>query len=1651
MKKKAQEFLECTLNEKWESKSKKMKNITHLLLMVKENVQLDNVPTKYRKDRKGRIPFAMVGIVIMLLTVSALSVLTEHNIQKGKELSRHTIADGDDMAWLMGLSLETKAYYIAQKVLEERMTVPPESDTRNLDLVDEMVWEQMNEHINNTYPIKKGIFYINITDWDVNVITDEMHLIDLVKQSELSEGGKTYIIDNSSLLELSTNSPPFMSLTTKVTYFRIVGHSKFEIYNFDEKTTHEKYTTFNKNLYSPLPLMKNLGDRFKCDGTGELSSIGRMIQYMMGTVAQYRVICGYGSGGYGGEKPNREIDDIITVEDVEVAVNLALLLTQARYFRDWDEEAASAQKAGNNEDFLLEKLMSNYVNNGSIDPADLIGLYNDLENETMDIGRIFAQSVYSFGDRFIWELLDLFWGEEWDENQGTWDAETYFDPVLDEPLVSWKDIEKKDDLEGWCRERLWHYLGVVGKWLGLTNTGDEEGDIFSIQAQAEESSIIKDIYARYRHPPQAGENVGKPSGSDLCNVPTPPGNYGIPNYYLSGTQAYHVDGNYYLFGNANDGSTATNRWYVNTYVRDEESNQGDTTDARYLMLGESPAVDEGEEGRPHTYKMTCRDDWNSGVEEKTYEYYAVKESLIEKHKDYLEGQDPYYSTFRFIVETLNRTMKQKSNDVNETDSKGMMDLAAHDINGEYGEMETQLELNPKDDVMVINHEIRQQTNGEEGIIANKLGELSNHIDQEKSTWFQQGCYINDSEDPENTGEYFLFDLMRETVDLWYETAVSLYDGGFREFDENGESQYGPQDGPEHWNNYDNNPNSQLPDVQFQTSKHETEYSNDKLAGSFKLRNDALRDCYHRVMEIVKTRDDNAEFSFANWEDMGSEHWSWVAKGSCGQNGVLYGWVYSGSGNAAVPAPDQQMIPRECYDGTGEGIDDFTPWDEPWKYPSNAYAEGIWDVLKNGNSGGTNIANDDPGEGIEISLANVVGDSDWPESTNHGLLDDITEEHMDNMDDVTDQGEYGVAGGDYDFGCNFYSLVEDKIGVIFIDDNALWDKLGREEGWLTRIISDEMTGRIEDNMDIFNIPHLTASAIHVPWELWHGEQDDASRNGSLFSEEFVVDQIPDTLTDQEGSLDIEVNIPENGTHLVDAQDKSFSMANDCFNTVWWINITGNNSYKIRNSRLSSIVENEHRYFWYNFSMDFDMELPISIYSGWDLESGWREKDIRFKMSRQHFNKMDADDPSDPFFISKEMVETIDGTKDSLDWALDSNMMGHEIILHTPHTSCEGKRDMLANLSSTILCSVDPRENVMGLLENASANEDYMNNISENAEELKAEMDEYNINYFGYPAMYRPNEKKMLIRRGDIDGTNISSGLRYNIQFDSDIVFSGQYRARNTIKFNSQLSSTGDGSFRFSGKIAPYNTIDEGMTYNFSIRDNVPKQNELGNDGAINNLFLPRQGKRDTVKFGITSSTPIPNRLKKAIEDTNKFQLERYQNETLLKQTEMYIKYFLGVLYNECREELENNERIGMSMNITGGGGHNAGFTNHSLMVNLTNLIYSEAERTLKNFIRHLTNSTNNLLDGLFEPAITSSFFITMPREIRNNIVQRAHFERERGDAGDIFWEGTMSFTRTQTPFMGTQWNEGVRWFQGGQLYPDGNKDLYLLYFSLDMGM
>ena len=385
----------------------------------------------------GRIPFAYVFAIIFVLMLMLAgiyaSILGYHNINSVQKFYE----EADDHLRNIHDMVREKAYHTVMEVIHN---ITKKRDPK-LYMIQDYVFQNFSRFINDTFPLITQDYNITVGNFSIKVVMDYKKTRDFIKNFRLTWVNFDNMLDN--------RVEGYRNDTMLPVYPYVVG---FVNYTYHDKRTGydiQRMMRFNRIIYSPLPLLKFAFDEFN-SSTTNMGDFGRLMRYILTTVAQYRILLGYAAGAYDGvEIP---VTEVLTKQDVEKAVNLALMLQSIRFFHTYDQQAASAMG--------ITGILDRYARTGTIDAADIYFLWNSVDSDVA-VGRIIGQAMYSYADRFVYELFRLFWGDNL--------AEEYFaDPTLKEPFLSWDEIKNKG--EDWAKQMLYIYLDKWRQWLQIPTT-----------------------------------------------------------------------------------------------------------------------------------------------------------------------------------------------------------------------------------------------------------------------------------------------------------------------------------------------------------------------------------------------------------------------------------------------------------------------------------------------------------------------------------------------------------------------------------------------------------------------------------------------------------------------------------------------------------------------------------------------------------------------------------------------------------------------------------------------------------------------------------------------------------------------------------------------------------------------------------------------------------------------------------------------------------------------------------------------------------------------------------------------------------------------------------------------------------------------------
>ncbi|MEW5760420.1 MAG: hypothetical protein AB1779_06620, partial [Candidatus Thermoplasmatota archaeon] len=296
----------------------------------------------------GRIGFACIAVLILLLSVINLwyvgSLNNDISFSKNEETIKIKEIEAD---------IQSQALFIASEVLSSYASYP-----YNISLINEEINKRFDDYLNESgIKVKKKVIYVSVEKWD---------LLDIVKSENISENGR--------IEEISINA------YIRVKGYVEIGYGKTKQLSVGAQGGRSKRIEFDKEIDTPYPFIFSLFDSIEEASKDEFGEIGRIVRYMLYNLGQLRIANGI-----------RNADEVINEEDVIKALNIAIFLEEARYFRKYDKNTAHSLGIDN----FLEK----FLVKGKIDPSELFLIYSDIKK--IELSNLINQYIFGLIDYYI--------------------------------------------------------------------------------------------------------------------------------------------------------------------------------------------------------------------------------------------------------------------------------------------------------------------------------------------------------------------------------------------------------------------------------------------------------------------------------------------------------------------------------------------------------------------------------------------------------------------------------------------------------------------------------------------------------------------------------------------------------------------------------------------------------------------------------------------------------------------------------------------------------------------------------------------------------------------------------------------------------------------------------------------------------------------------------------------------------------------------------------------------------------------------------------------------------------------------------------------------------------------------------------------------
>ncbi len=352
----------------------------------------------FRSDTRGQVSFSVIAVVLLVSSAIAGTYIAKNQMDEIRSEQRTRLLDSMERG-LIGVQDELSlcAASRAQSIMKGWEEFPI-----NESRISEAFVASMREYILDSFPRMGESFDIDVTNWTGGLYFVERNTLDLSPSDESSRDSLEIEGQQVDYDRLSSPSDETLGVVAANPYYVAVG-------NFTAKATSHfaslvRSLSFQRPIISALPFLESKLRAFESSSAGECADLGRMVSYMLSTLAQLRVLEGYGQPMF---TSGSNTSDILTEDDVYRAVAVGLLLEQLRLFRTYDPEFASQVVRACNPGAPGILAVGSSVPR-ALDPAELFLWFLGKTKVSLDARTLVAQAVFGYADQLVLKSMEYF-------------------------------------------------------------------------------------------------------------------------------------------------------------------------------------------------------------------------------------------------------------------------------------------------------------------------------------------------------------------------------------------------------------------------------------------------------------------------------------------------------------------------------------------------------------------------------------------------------------------------------------------------------------------------------------------------------------------------------------------------------------------------------------------------------------------------------------------------------------------------------------------------------------------------------------------------------------------------------------------------------------------------------------------------------------------------------------------------------------------------------------------------------------------------------------------------------------------------------------------------------------------------------------------
>ena len=348
------------------------------------------------RNNEAQVSFSLIAAALLLSTVAAGAYIAKREID-GMAAERR-----DRLVEKMADSVDAVVVEITLAGVARAQSVVSgwDSSPVNHSAVSARFSDSMLEYLGSGFPREQNGFDADVVNWTGGLFFSEMNTEDLISSDETSQ--KELVIDGLVAVvdDLPAGRDEIIGETTACPYYIAIGN--FTVRISSGSTEFSRSASFERPVMSALPFIESKVRAFESASFGEMSDLGKLVEHMLTTLAQLRVLEGYGTPIYSG---GLETFDILTELDVYRATLVGILLEQARLFRCVDQGFAEEVSAAcGDSDLGLRSLVAS--DGRYVDPGELFLWFLGRTDHELDPTIVVFQAVTGLLDQLCIRLME---------------------------------------------------------------------------------------------------------------------------------------------------------------------------------------------------------------------------------------------------------------------------------------------------------------------------------------------------------------------------------------------------------------------------------------------------------------------------------------------------------------------------------------------------------------------------------------------------------------------------------------------------------------------------------------------------------------------------------------------------------------------------------------------------------------------------------------------------------------------------------------------------------------------------------------------------------------------------------------------------------------------------------------------------------------------------------------------------------------------------------------------------------------------------------------------------------------------------------------------------------------------------------------------